>query len=409
MSCEIPVEAPIKILFLAADPSDAARLRLGQELRDIREQLRQSRHRDRFAVDSRESLRPRDLSQAIFDVEPRVVHFSGHGLENGELCFENGVGRMQSISPEALAKLFALVADQVECVLLNACYSEIQAKAIVQHIPFVIGMNRAIGDKAAIAFSVGFYKALGANRSIEQAYKFGCVEIDMEGLSESLTPVLYRREAPKVTKVSWEVVLTATIEDIDQQKLENLLTLLRQMSGDPSITLKKIERGSVKLNLEGSIEGFEQIKKLFEEGQLTELLDLPVEDVRQYQPTQTALVETEVKSTNHPLTVSVEAPILCCYVNGTSQIQIARITNIPNWYFERVVFPGQRLLFEALPEAQLEIFTALPPGAMRSDTIFCRSLTVEEEESLLQIMPEVEGFVQSETLIGKRGWGWSQI
>ena len=75
---------------------------------------------------------------------------------------------MQSISPEALAKLFALVADQVECVLLNACYSEIQAKAIVQHIPFVIGMNRAIGDKAAIAFSVGFYKALGANRSIEQ-------------------------------------------------------------------------------------------------------------------------------------------------------------------------------------------------------------------------------------------------
>ena len=44
--------------------------------------------------------------------------------------------------------------------------------------------------------------------------------------------------------------------------------------------------------------------------------------------------------------------ILCCYVNVTSNIQVARITNIPNWYFERVVFPGQRLMFEALPEAE---------------------------------------------------------
>ncbi len=29
----------IKILFLASDPSDASRLRLGQELRDIQERL----------------------------------------------------------------------------------------------------------------------------------------------------------------------------------------------------------------------------------------------------------------------------------------------------------------------------------------------------------------------------------
>jgi hypothetical protein len=50
--------------------------------------------------------------------------------------------------------------------------------------------------------------------------------------------------------------------------------------------------------------------------------------------------------------------ILCCYVNDTHQIKIARITNIPNWYFERVVFPGERLLFEALPAAQLEIYTS---------------------------------------------------
>lgn len=65
----------VKILFLAADPSDATRLRLGQELRDIREKLQLSKQRDSFALDSRESVRPGDITQAIHDVAPQIVHF----------------------------------------------------------------------------------------------------------------------------------------------------------------------------------------------------------------------------------------------------------------------------------------------------------------------------------------------
>ena len=64
-----------KILFLSADPSNATRLRLGQELRDIREKLNLSIARDKFELHSRESLRPEDITQAIFDVEPKVLHF----------------------------------------------------------------------------------------------------------------------------------------------------------------------------------------------------------------------------------------------------------------------------------------------------------------------------------------------
>ena len=70
--------------------------------------------------------------------------------------------------------------------------------------------------------------------------------------------------------------------------------------------------------------------------------------------------------------------ILCCYVNATSQIQVARITNISNWYFERVVFPGQRLAFEALPEALLEIHTGMMASAIISDTIPCKKLFVND-------------------------------
>ncbi len=70
--------------------------------------------------------------------------------------------------------------------------------------------------------------------------------------------------------------------------------------------------------------------------------------------------------------------ILCCYVNATSHIQIARISNIANWYFERVVFPGQRLVFEALPDALLEIHTGMMASAILSDTIPCSRLCVDD-------------------------------
>ena len=49
--------------------------------------------------------------------------------------------------------------------------------------------------------------------------------------------------------------------------------------------------------------------------------------------------------------------ILCLHINITRKIQIIRIPNIPNCHLERVVFPGQRLMFEAVPEAKLEICT----------------------------------------------------
>jgi hypothetical protein len=86
--------------------------------------------------------------------------------------------------------------------------------------------------------------------------------------------------------------------------------------------------------------------------------------------------------------------IVCCYVNATSKIQVGRISNIPNWYFERVVFPGQRLIFETVPEAQLEIHTGMMASAILSDTISCRELWVEEVEPSPLPTPEFQQRVE---------------
>lgn len=187
--------AKIVILFLASDPTDASRLRVDEELREIQEKLQLSKLRDCFDLQQRMSVRPADITQALLDVKPQVVHFAGHGTPMGELCFEDQIGETHPIQPDALGALFEQFADQVNCVVLNACYSEIQANAIAKHIDYVIGMNQAIDDKAGISFAIGFYQALGAGRKTDEAYEFGCVQIGLQqGITGHLRPVLKKKE-----------------------------------------------------------------------------------------------------------------------------------------------------------------------------------------------------------------------
>lgn len=180
----------IKILFLSADPTDATRLRLSKEQREIRDQLSRSKLRERFELHERMAVRPHDFSQALLDIKPSIVHFSGHGYASGEICIEDQSGTTLPISENSLVELFSIFKKSVKCVLLNACYSESQANAIATQIQYVIGMNKDIGDEAAIAFSVGFYQALGAGSSIKEAFNLGRAQIGLHGLSEQDIPTL---------------------------------------------------------------------------------------------------------------------------------------------------------------------------------------------------------------------------
>lgn len=184
------------ILILAANPKNTPPLRLDQEVREIDNGLQRARRRDEFILKQVWAVRRSDFRRAMLDLKPNIVHFCGHGSGEEGIAFEDENGQAKLISTEALSGFFELFSDKVECVVLNACYSEVQAEAIVKHIPHVIGMNKAIGDTAAIEFSVAFYDALGAGESIEFAYKLACNAIQLSGMPENLTPILKSMRRP---------------------------------------------------------------------------------------------------------------------------------------------------------------------------------------------------------------------
>lgn len=189
MSSRFPVR---KILILAANPQGTSSLRLDVEVRGIQQSLRLSNERDRFEVTSEWAVRTEDLMQLLVSHNPHIVHFLGHGTGDRGLVLEDGRGRSQMVPTRALARLFQQVTS-VECVLLNACYSDTQAQAISQFVSVVVGMNQPIGDPAAVCFARGFYTSLGNGGSYEAAYEMGRTAIELEGMSEGATPVLRTR------------------------------------------------------------------------------------------------------------------------------------------------------------------------------------------------------------------------
>ena len=82
------------------------------------------------------------------------------------------------------------------------------------------------------------------------------------------------------TKKRLAFAIAGSIDQADEAKLKAIVALIQKKTGDDSIDIVVIEQGSIRLILEGSEEGLQKLKELFESGELTEVEGIPVEYVR---------------------------------------------------------------------------------------------------------------------------------
>ena len=189
---KIPEE--ITILFLASNPVEGCFLKLDEEARSIQEKIRLSEYRDTVRFETRWAVRAGDIMQAINETNPTIIHFSGHGCEDGELVLQNPDGTPKLVSPQAVSQAISTVSDTVKLVFFNACYSSVQAARIAENIDTAIGMNSPIGDEAARVFAARFYSSVGFGLSVAQSFKQAKAELLLEGIPEDTTPELFERE-----------------------------------------------------------------------------------------------------------------------------------------------------------------------------------------------------------------------
>lgn len=74
---------------------------------------------------------------------------------------------------------------------------------------------------------------------------------------------------------------------------------------------------------------------------------------------------------------NISEPVLCCYINKTQRIQIGKIAYYPEGHLEKVIFPGEKFLFEAPADAFLAIYIELAGNTTLIDSIPCSHLQTQ--------------------------------
>jgi hypothetical protein len=206
-------KGPLRILFIAANPSGWPELDLEEDERRLRKGLQPLIEEGQVELlDPVMHVTPDVLRDKLRD-EPHVLHYSGHGdfdveTGTGHLVLEDEDGEPLPMGGDKLA--IALRDRSVRLVLLSACRTAqineaqpfvgvAQQLANAGNLPAVIAMQFPIGDANAVAFNKEFYGALADRFPVDQAITEGRLavwgRIGQSGKGRALvdwaTPVLF--------------------------------------------------------------------------------------------------------------------------------------------------------------------------------------------------------------------------
>jgi len=191
----------LTVLFFASNPKGVVQLGLDEEARMIEESIRKSEYRDKVEFISKWATQTTDILQGINEVNPDIIHFSGHGTDNNEMVLQNSDGSPKIVSKEAISYVISTVSDKVKLVFFNSCFSSGQAEAVTKCIDSAIGMVNPMGDRAACVFATQFYSSLVFGHSLEKAFAQAIGMLMLEGIGEENTPRLYLREGLNASNI----------------------------------------------------------------------------------------------------------------------------------------------------------------------------------------------------------------
>lgn len=288
--------SPPLVAVFTANPSFTTPLDLDGEIQAIAAELDAVGAEGVLRFEHLRATTPSTIARALLLSRPTVVQFSGHGRASrtaqarhrgravrdlvadperpepgGIMLHGDGDAAVKVVSGRALGDLFAKAGSTVRLVLLNACHSAAQGKAIVEHVDFVIGIDGAIADEAAKVFAAALYRALALGRTIAQAFELGVSTLMLEGLEDDVAlPVLHARRganprkarlvaAPKADDgVTWDVFVAYAKPDraaVHDLAVELHRRNLRVFFDEWEVALGEVSSRRLEQGVEGSTHG----------------------------------------------------------------------------------------------------------------------------------------------------------
>lgn len=370
----------MKILFLAANPISFKKLALDKEAHSIEDKIRDAKHRDSVEFVTQWAIRPSDLQQAILEHEPTIVHFSGHGGGSiGIVMHSATMGDDSLVSSEALAELFKVLNDGIRVVVLNACYSEEQAKAIVNHVDFVVGMSDSIGDEAARMFAVAFYRGLSFGKSVQTAFDLGINELSLVSLSKNkkIPQLLVRSGIDAATTILVSDAVCATHGFFDGQ-LSEINRNAKALPGGININIGRTGASTGHLIVDSGAETGISLEALDTIGRMTAAASDGTQEIFAKKPTKKLATMPQVE-------LLTEARYVQCKIfNGKSGSEsVKRLEN--RHHYRACIHIGSDIDEAALPADMPFDESQLPASEKGHDLqiVFCSLDTRAEKDGIV--------------------------
>lgn len=197
----------INILFIASNPDiiftdeqgdlrQQQKLSLDKEARDIAESIQKSPDRDSINFVTKWATRTDDLFQYINEVNPTIIHFTGHGTEDGKLVFHDKNDNPKLVGIDAIIQMINAITDDLRLVVFSNCYSSNIAQEVVEYVEATIGMNTSVREDVATLFAAQLYSSIGFGFSLDKAFKQAMARLSIEGIekNDAEIPELFIKE-----------------------------------------------------------------------------------------------------------------------------------------------------------------------------------------------------------------------
>lgn len=178
---------------------------------------------------------------------------------------------------------------------------------------------------------------------------------------------------PKTYDKRLSFAIAGSIEEIDKQKLDVIVALLRKLGGDAEIEILDIEEGSVKLTLGGSEEALQRLQELFDSGELKEVEGLLVQDVHLLTQKEIAESIRNTKSKHFSNGIIFNIIVINCLPEDVQFLMLdlsnrARLRGVSQFRIKIMIWRELIFLLYAIALIRLEdLFNSNPDGRKIDD------------------------------------------
>lgn len=188
----------IRILFITASPDKDRPIGYENEYKAIQKAIENSPNSDKIDLKFIPSVNYKDIFNAFTEYRPHIAHFAVHGSRLGNMLFEHSEKEGGTVyEKNKIELLLNNINRNVECMVLNSCFSDRAVKAINSQVNYIVSFSGFQYDLESEIFASVFYRHICDFSNFIEAYRMGIAFLGISDETPRGLPYLSGKKIPE--------------------------------------------------------------------------------------------------------------------------------------------------------------------------------------------------------------------